>query len=437
MKSYFRLYFVFIVIGCLCYVDVWSQDTINSTAEEGVYRPYSMRMRDGDSLDVVIEADSLNSEIVADSILFSQHYLDSIAAREQFIQDSILAREQFVRDSLLRRQQIADSVHFLAETLPAVLKASVSLLNEDIILAMHDIDVIGDSILTDFTYTTLPNRFVEPYTPWKNTVNLSDKPIQIEVDTTAHVIKKITAPDFGDIYSYKTGVNVIRITRQGMFTKKQSGTLYKSPIDSVFFNRTGKVVKVKRYIALYQATDNYQLGALVLNHLWQVKQFTYSGNELASFEVVKFCDRWKLTDPNKVCNISTYNITKQGSYAYGVERKNNPENLFSDGTYKYEFDNLYNLKSVTFRNVKNTENWRTFIELNEEGNVSRYVYQKNGIVNRTLLVNYYHNTPGAKHLVETVTCTFEDDGISYFQRNNTTEKSRTRDRLTGEWGDWQ
>jgi hypothetical protein len=129
-----------------------------------------------------------------------------------------------------------------------------------------------------------------------------------------------------------------------------------------------------------------------------------------------------------------FKITKNGSQ-YIVVRNNTPENKYSDGTFIFEYGNNYTLKNVAFKNVNKTEDWKTFIEVNEEGNITRYVYKNNGKINRTLLIKY-NNKPGAKYKVETISCMFEDDGISYKQINNTTKKMRTRDRLTLEWSDW-
>jgi hypothetical protein len=187
---------------------------------------------------------------------------------------------------------------------------------------------------------------------------------------------------------------------------------------------------------MYQATDNFQLGGHLFDFLWQVKQYGYKGQSLSDLELVKFCDRWSANEQSKVCNISRYQLKKLG-YSYEVVRTNDPVNQYSDGTYRYEFDNLDNLKAVSYRNTKGTENWKTFIEINEKGYVTSYVYQNSGIVNRSLLIYYYLDNPEAKHPVETISVTYEDDGVSYFQRNNTTGKTRSRDRVTGEWSRWQ
>jgi hypothetical protein len=205
----------------------------------------------------------------------------------------------------------------------------------------------------------------------------------------------------------------------------------------VFFDRLGRVSKIKQYIQFYQVTGNYKRGAPLFIHLSKVKQFEYTAdNRMTKYRIISFCDRWSAQDENKVCNIVTYTLNIQGK-TYILTLQNDPVNEYADGTFTYEFDNQYNLKSVSFNNTKNSENWKTYIELNEAGNVSRYVYQTKGVEHKTLLVNYYLDDPKAKHKVETITCIFEDDGVSYYQKNNTTGKSRVRDRLTGEWGPWE
>jgi lipopolysaccharide export LptBFGC system permease protein LptF len=141
-------------------------------------------------------------------------------------------------------------------------------------------------------------------------------------------------------------------------------------------------------------------------------------------------------DPKKVCAVINYDIVPQGNN-FIITRTNQPANTFSDGVFTYEFKDRNTLSSVSFENKKKTESWKTIIEVNEDGNVSRYLYDKNGKIRQTLLVNYYPDDPRARHKVETITCTFEDDGISYYQQNNTTGKSRSRDRMTLEWTDWR
>jgi hypothetical protein len=128
-------------------------------------------------------------------------------------------------------------------------------------------------------------------------------------------------------------------------------------------------------------------------------------------------------------------LIKKGD-AYLLSRRNNPANGYSDGTYTFTFDGNDNLKGVSFVNVANTENWHRSIELNKDGNVSCYIDKTNDVIRQSLCM-IYHPEPQAKYPVETVTTIFEKDGISYYQKNNTTGKIRTRDKMTLEWSQWK
>ena len=163
---------------------------------------------------------------------------------------------------------------------------------------------------------------------------------------------------------------------------------------------------------------------------------TEPDNQIKQYQVVNFCERYKAYEASKVCNIITYEFSKQG-YTYLLTRHNDPANSYSDGTFTFEFDAMYNLKSLSFRNLSNTENWQRMVELNAEGNVNCYIDRKKDIVRQSLCMVYHLKDPGAKYPVETITTIFEEDGISYFQRNNTTGLSRVRDRMTLEWGVWK
>ncbi len=396
-------------------------DTINNDTQN-LYRTHEQRMETNPDSSFVKKIDE---KAFADSI-----------ARVQFIRDSVIAREKFVRDSLLHRKHIRDSVYLLKNQLPALLTATLFTKDDNVIIKVDDIEVVGDSVLTDLNYLILPNRFVDPYRPWEGSINLSNKPIGVGIDTIKHRITSLNIGGENNMFSYPANNKLIIIKKSGRFTSKYGKKYYRAPIDSVFYDAKGNLAKIKRYYIVYEATENFKLGKKLFVFKWQVKQFGYSGNNLSSLEVVKYGDRWNSYDPEKIGSISDFTFATEG-YGYKVERKNDPVNKFSDGVYNYEFDNIGNLKTVTFRNTSNTENWKTFIEQNEQGYVSRYVYKDKGIVSRTLLVNYYLDDPNAKYKVETVTCTFEDDGISYYQHNNTTGKSRRRDKFTAEWGPWE
>ncbi len=420
MKTYSLLFlvwcFIFNTLTISAQTDSVDQDT------QSLYRTYDQR--------VGTPADTMETKNVD-----QQAYADSIA-REQYIRDSVMAREKFVRDSIIHRQHVRDSLVFLKNHLPSLISAALFTKDDDIIVSVNAVEVIGDSALTDFTYRVLPNRFVDPYKPWYGVVNLTSHPVKFEVDTIKKCITSLTINGDNNMFSYTGNNKIVVIKKSGRFTSKYGKKYYRAPIDSVIFDSKGKLSQIKRYYIVYEATDNFKLGKKLFDFRWQVKQFKIIDNELSSFKVVKYADRWNSYEPEKIASVSDYVFSKEG-YSYKLERKNDPVNNFSDGTYQYEFDDIGNLKTVTFRNTSNTENWKTFIELNEQGFVSRYVYKDKGVVNRTLLVNYFLDDPDAKYKVETVTCTFEDDGISYYQHNNTTGKSRQRDKFTGVWGPWE
>ena len=377
-------------------------------------------------------------KIVRDSIEARLQFIrDSIEARLQFIRDSLEARRIFVRDSILRRQRIIDSLTFLKNELPPLIESALRAVTDDIIIYTGKVNIVGDSILSNYTYRILPFNLTLPFRPWESVLNLSDNPIKFAVDTVRHKIISMKTPFISCSFIYGRNKNILRINESGSILNKRSARLYKAPIDSVFFDNRGRIVKIKRYIQYYQVTANYQRGAPLFLHLSEVRQFEYNaGNLIARQQTVSFCDRWSAQDERKVCNIINYTLNRQGN-TYILARRNDPVNDYSDGTFNFEFDSRNNLKSVSFKNVKNSEDWKCFVEVNKEGYVSRYVRQNKGFVHQTLLINYYLNDPYAKHKYETITCTFEDDGVSYYQRNNTTGKERFRDKMTGEWSPWQ
>lgn len=394
---------------------------------------------DTTSLKYEINQDSINAReaFVRDSIARREAFIrDSIAIREAFVRDSIIKREAFVKDSIAKRKRILDSLNFLKNSLPNYIEASLKTSSEDIIVNALPIQIIGDSILSDYTYNKLIFNLSKPYTPWNETLNLSTNPIKFKADPKAKNIVYIKFPTYTHKYTYNAKQRILRIDENSIILSKRYGKLYNIPVDSVFYDNQGRITKIKRYDHYHQVVGNYQKGGSMYLHLKQVKQFEYAhGKTISKIEIVNFCDRWRKLDPQKVCNIITYSLQKNGNN-YSLARKHDPANTYSDGKFIFEFGINNELKSVEFKNEKNSEDWRTIVELNENGNVSRYVYINKDKVNQTLLINYFDD-PKAKHKVETISCFFEDDRISYQQKNNTTGKSRIRDRLTMEWGPWQ
>lgn len=442
-RVYFKHLTVLFIIGFVFSVNISAQhnDTLNN---RHLYKSRSVKL-DTEKLDIqkdtsdrVFPVQDTLTQYQRDSIAAREKYIqDSIAARLQYIKDSIIAREKFVKDSILRRKRILDSVTFLRNELPRLLEASVRTISEEIIIYDTPVKIIGDSTLSNYNITYLIFGFNKPYIPWKTVFNLSDNPIDIKVDTVNKRIISVKAPDFHHFYEYKKRSKIIKITSKSILVNINGQRYFRAPVDSVFLDSKGRIFKIKRYHLFYSSTANYQRGSLKFSDLALVKQFQYTVNKkISNYKAIKFCERGNRNKPvGDVCNIMNFKVTKNGPQ-YSVIRNNTPENAYSDGTFIFTYGDNYTLKDVSFKNVNKTEDWKTFIEVNEEGNVIRYVYKNNGKINRTLLVKY-NNNPGAKYKVETISCMFEDDGISYQQINNTTKKMRTRDRLTLEWSDWQ
>ncbi len=425
------------MLSILNFESVTAQE-LDSSNGRNLYHPHKEAKGPADTIPVVQETIDSLTPAQKDSILARERFVqDSIAARVQFVRDSILAREMFVRDSIARRKRIIDSLQFLRAELPSLLRASSQILSKQIIISDTPILVKNDSILTDYTFTSLIFGYNKPYTPWKETLKLSEGKLDITVDTVTKMIKSIKAPGFYHFYKYDKLQRVVRIESKSVLVSKNNLKYFRSPVDSVFFNNKGKVIKVKQYYQYYEASPNFRRGKLKFTDKVFVKQFKYSNTgNIAEVEYVKICERGDINrKAGEVCNIITYSISNQGM-VFTVEKSTDPRNVYADGTFVFEFVDNYRLKSVAFVNLKKDENRKTYIEVNEDGNVSRYVYEMSGKIHQTLLVVYPDN-PRAKYKFETISCSFEDDGISYYQVNNRTKKARTRDKLTMEWSDWE
>lgn len=454
-SSFFLLKFFLLIITLSFFLAATGQNTDTSKIHQ--YRPQNQQKTDSQAIwpTVNISQDTTKKTIIKeegstpdtlsarqifiqDSIAKREAFIqDSIAKRIAFVQDSIAQREAFIRDSIAKRERIIDSLNFLRLRLPRLMEASLITSSEDIILHSIPVEIVGDSILSNYTYNKLVFNLSKPYTPWSTTINLSTRPVKFTVDTINKTVTQINFNTFTHKYTFNSRARILQIKGNNIVLNKRYGKLFNVPIDSVFYDAKGRITKIKRYHHYHAVRDNYFQGAPMYKHLKQVKQFEYDQqNNIAKYEVVNFCDRWRESDPHKVCNLITYTIQTAGNN-YTVTRINEPSNVYSDGKFVFEYLPDGVLKSVEFKNNSNTENWKTFVEINEEGNVSRYVYVKNGIANRSLVINYYLDDPNAKYKVETISCTFEDDRVSYYQKNNMTGKSRVRDRLTLEWGPWQ
>jgi len=361
---------------------------------------------------------------------------DSIALRQEFIRDSLIAREKFVKDSLYHRKHILDSLTFLNRKLPKLIEAAIKSINEEIIIYTDQVNIIGDSTLSNFTYRVLSQKIDKPYSPWRSTIKLSGNSFRIKIDTVNKKVSSVRSPEINYSFNYDFDARIVRMNGRKTILKKRTGNYYKFPIDSVFFDRKGRVKKLKKYVHYFEATNNYKKGASLYVDIEQIKEFNYfPDGVLSNYRLVKYCGRETGKSKNEVCHIVSYSLSRQGR-KFTVLRKNEPKNDYSDGTFIFEFDSNFDMKRMEFTNVKKNLNRNCIIELNEDRNVSRYLYEKDGIINKTILVNY-NNSPNAKHKVETIVCYFEEDGISYHQKNSTTGKSRSRNKLTMKWNPWK
>jgi len=400
-------------LGLLSFSQVFAQVIPDTTKNNEKYNP-----------DLIIQNDT------------TAFLSDSARIKQQFIRDSLIARELFVKDSLFRRKQILDSVIFLREELPKLIAASIKSINENIIIFTGQVDIIGDSTLSDFTYSVLSQKIDKPYAPWRSTIKLSGNSLKIRVDTINKKLNSVRLPGINYSFSYNANEKIVRMNGRKSIVKKQTGNYYKYPIDSVFFDQAGRVKKIKKYVHYFEATKNYKKGASFSVDIEQIKEFEYfPDGVLSSCRIINYCDGSGGTNTKDVCHTVKYSITRHG-LNFTVMRRSEPKNDFSDGTFFYEFDNNFDMKRMEFTNVNKSLSRNCIIELNKDKNVSRYLYEKNGRINKTLLISY-NDDPNAKHKFETTLCYFEEDGISYYQKNTTTGKSRSRNKLTMKWNPWK
>ncbi len=357
--------------------------------------------------------------------------------RAQFIRDSVLAREQYVRDSIQRKHRMRDSVTFLRNELQVLLEAYFRAIKDDIILKALKIELVGDTALGDFVYTTLPFGVRDPYVPWRMRNLLTGKQVQFTVNEKTGKISAVRTPQIRASFEYGGAGNLIVIQQPPVVQNNNYGSFYKTPVDSVFLDRNKRIAKIKRYVQFYSLVNKNQRGDPLFLNRTQVRQFEYGqGGVIVKYQEVRFCERYRAYEANKVCSILNFAFSKEGN-TYRLTRRNDPINNYSDGTYTFEFDNNENLSAISFKNTANTESWARTIEMNPEGNVSCYFDKANNLITQSICFVYHDKDPRAKYTVETITTTFEKDGISYLQRNNTTGQSRTRDRMTLEWSPWR
>jgi hypothetical protein len=356
--------------------------------------------------------------------------------RAQFVKDSLLAREQFVRDSIRHHQMVLDSLTFLQKQFQVLLGAYFRTTQEDIILRTNKITVVGDTLLSDYSCILLPLNLIQPYKPWKTRTILADKAIRVNADQQIHRITSIQAPFMKCSFKYNDRGNILVIQERNSIQPHYSDQLFKVPFDSVFFDQKNRIVRIKKYIQYHTVVNKNQQGTPLFLFLSQIMQYEYgAGDEIAQYKITKYCERWKVYDPIKICTSTAYSFTSEAN-TYTLKRSNTPANNYADGTYTFVFGEGDVLKSISFHNLSNTENWQRDIELNKDGNVNCYYDKTNDIIKQSFCFIYHDKDPKAKYPIETITTTFEGDGISYYQRNNTTGQSRTRDRMTLEWTPW-
>jgi hypothetical protein len=279
----------------------------------------------------------------------------------------------------------------------------------------------------------LPFGVKDPYVPWKIRIPLSGLQVKIITGKTPEENVIFQTPRIKATFTRKG--NMLIIQRPGFIQNSQAGALYKLPVDTVFYDRNNRIVKIKNYMLFYGVINGNQKGNHLFTNRVYAKQYKYAADgKMAEFELVRYCDRLKAYESNKVCSIITYTISRQGN-SWLLTRKNNPVNSYSDGTFTFVMDDNKNITSISFANEAKTEKWQRNIEMNKDGFVNCYIDKSNDLIRQSLCM-IYHNEPGAKVAVETITTIFEKDGISYFQRNNTTGKIRTRDKMTLKWTPW-
>lgn len=347
-----------------------------------------------------------------------------------------LARAMFVRDSIERRQRMLDSVVFLKSQLQRMMEAYFSAIKEEIIPEFFPIPIIGDSTLGNFSYTLLPFGVRDPYTPWRGHVVLSGKAVRYTVDQKQKRIVGIKAPQVSGTFSWIKNGRALVIEEAAVIQKNLYGNFFKKPVDTVFFDAENRIIAVKKYVVFHALGNGNTCGALLFTNRTQLKNYEYgTGGKLTQYKLMRYCDRWKVYEANKLCSTITYSLTHSEGTCQ-VSRKNEPSNVYSDGTFTFVFDKPGNLKCISFQNTAKTENWTRDIELNKDGFVNCYMDKANNVIVQSLCW-IYHKEANAKYPVEEILTTFEKDGISYIQKNNTTGKVRTRDRMTLEWSPWR
>ncbi|RLD66663.1 MAG: hypothetical protein DRI95_06320, partial [Bacteroidetes bacterium] len=252
---------------------------------------------------LIIQNDT--TSVPSDSALIKEQFaLDSIALRREFIRDSLIAREKFVKDSLYHRKQILDSLTFLNRELPKLIEAAIKSINEEIIIYTDQVNIIGDSTLSNYTYRVLSQKIDKPYSPWRSTIKLSGNSFRIKIDTVNNKISSVYSPEINYSFNYDFHERIVRMNGRKTILKKSTGNYYKYPIDSVFFDSKGRVKKLKKYVHYFEATNNYKKGASLSIDLEEIKEFNYfPDGVLSNYRLVNYCDGSGGKNKNEVCHI--------------------------------------------------------------------------------------------------------------------------------------
>lgn len=356
-------------------------------------------------------------------------YNDSTKTELQTHKDS-LKREQIRIDSIKRITKIKDSINLLKNKLQFILECYFKANHENIPISNVTILTSADTAILKAEYFLLPFNLNQPYKPWKYELNLLSNNFKVTYDDAYQIIRINSNAINIDIGYHK---NIVVIKDIHSILNNKYGNYYKVPVDSIFLDNNKKIIRIKRYAHFYKLIKNSEKGDYLFTNTTYVKQFFYNqANNISKIQVVNFSDRWYNHENQKITSIINYEIVKNNN-TYILSRKSDPENNYADGKYTYEFDQSMNLVKVDYTNEHTSESWHKEIELNKEGFVHCYYdYIKNKL-KQSLCILYNYS----KNAYETITTIFEDDGISYFQRNNTTGKIRRRNRLTLEWGPWE
>jgi len=341
-----------------------------------------------------------------------------------------LSKIQYIADSTIRINKIKDSINILKTQLAFILECYFKTNNENIPISKVYIQTQGDTILHKAGYYVLPFNLDQPYKPWIYEINLINDDLKVFYNDENQIVK-ITSKTININIEWHN--NFLLIKNIHSILQNKYGNYYKIPIDSIFFDNNKNIIKIKKCVSFYNLINNLQKGNFLFTNTILIKQYFYQKDDIIyKLQIVNFSNRWYTYENQKVTSIIEYDIIKNNNI-YTLTQKTDPVNNYADGKYIFEFDNLMNLKYINYYNNYTSEICRKEIELNKEGYVHCYYDYINEKLKQSLCIIYNYT----KNSYETITTIFENDGISYYQRNNTTGKVRHRNRLTLEWGQWE